>query len=83
MANIPNSSRYRTVGSSRLSISGTSGSERSSDPSRGYRGRTVNQPFSLIPLFGFLAVGLLIAFPYHVLGVIGFGLLINWLFAKK
>ena len=83
MANIPNSSRYRTVGSSHPAISEASGSEGSSDPSRGYPRRTVNQPLSTIWLLGFLALGLLIAFPYHVLGVIGLGLLISRLFAKK
>ncbi len=37
----------------------------------------------LAALMGLAALGLLIAFPYHVLGVIGFGLLLTWFFGKK
>lgn len=86
MANIPNSSRYRTSGNKPSANTRAANGTRSAHNSHNAHDWARPQPSStnwLAGLAGLVALGLLIAFPYHVLGVIGFGLLLTWFFGKK
>jgi hypothetical protein len=86
MANIPNSSRYRTAGNKPSAKTGAANGTGSARNGHNAHDWPVNQTTGnnwLVGLVGLVAIGLLIAFPYHVLGVIGFGLLLTWFFGKK
>lgn len=83
MANIPNSSRYRSSGSRASANVGAAGRTWSAHNNSNPRGIAFDQPASMSWLWGLAALGLLIAFPYHVLGVIGLALFVSWFFGKK
>ena len=86
MANIPHSSRYHTPGSKLSANTGAANGTGSARNGHNAHDLHVNQTTGnnwLAGLIGLVALGLLIAFPYHVLTVIGFGLLVNLFFGKK
>ena len=83
MANIPNSSRYRSSGSKASANAGAAGRTWSAPNDSNAHGGTADQPTSMSWLWVLVALGLLIAFPYHVLGVVGLVLIVGWVFGKK
>lgn len=86
MANIPHSSRYRTSGNKPSAKTGAANGAWSARNSHNANDWARPQPASPnwpAGLAGLVVLGLLIAFPYHVLGVICFGLLLTWFFGKK
>lgn len=83
MANIPHSSRYRTSGNKASANTGATGRTWSAHNGSSAQARTADQPSSMNWLWVLVVLGLLIAFPYQVLGVIGLALIVSWLFGKK
>jgi len=83
MAKIPHSSRYRHAGNKASTNVGAAGRAWSAHNDNNAHGRTADQPTSMTWLWGLVVLGLLIAFPYQVLGVIGLALVVYWFFGKK
>lgn len=83
MAKIPHSSQYRTSGNKASASVGAPGREGSARTGSAAHARADEQPSIGHWVLVLVALGLLIAFPYQVLGVTGLGLLAAWLFGKK
>jgi len=83
MANIPNSSRYRSSGNKASANAGAAGRKWSAHNDSNAHGGTADRPANKNWLWGLVALGLLIAFPYQVLGFIALALFIGWFFGKK
>jgi len=83
MANIPHSSRYRTSSNKVSANAAMADRAWSAHKSSNAHGRTADQPDSVSWLWGLAALGLLIAFPYHVLGAIGLVLVVAWYFGRN
>lgn len=83
VAKIPHSSQYRT--SSNRASTSVGGSSRAGSARTGSATHTRAVEHLSIThwLLMLVALVLLIAFPYKVLGVIGLGLFVAWLFGKK
>lgn len=83
MAKIPHSSQYRTSGNKAAASVGAPSRAGSARTGSATHTRAAQQPSIAHWVLVLLALGLLIAFPYQVLGVIGLGLLAALLFGKK
>ena len=83
MANIPNSSQYRISGNKASSNARVAGCTWTAHHDSNAHGRTADQPNSMSWLWGLVALGLLIALPYHVLAAIGLALIVGWYVGKK
>ncbi len=83
MANIPHSSRYRSAGNKASANAGAAGLAWSAQNDSTAHGRSADQPANMSWLWVLVGIGLLIAFPYHVLGFIGLALFIGWFVSKQ
>lgn len=83
MANIPHSSRYRTTGNKASANTGAAAHARAAQHGNNAQNWSADQSSGMNWLWVIVGLGLLIAFPAPMLGLIGLALLAHWLFGKK
>ena len=83
MANIPNSSRYRSASNRASANDGAAGRTWSEHIHNNPHDSNADPSANMNWLWVVVALCLLIAFPYHVLGAVGLAVTICWFFSKK